>query len=65
MIYRDGRPEGIKYNLVGLYVLEVIKDQVELTSNLKAENKSLKQRIEALEAAIGQHKFGQVQEEVR
>ncbi len=43
VIYRDGHPDAIKYQLVSLYLLEVMKD-------LKTENEELKQRIEALEA---------------
>jgi hypothetical protein len=41
----EGRPEAVKYDRVSLYLLAVVKD-------LKAENESLKQRIEALEAKM-------------
>jgi len=39
---QDGQPDGLKYELVSLYLLEVVKD-------LKDKNKELQQRIEALE----------------
>jgi hypothetical protein len=40
---KDGQPDGLKYELVSLYLLEVVKE-------LKAENEELKQRVEALES---------------
>jgi len=46
----DGRPDGLKYELVSLYLLELMKDQVQAMQELKIENKELKQRIEALES---------------
>jgi hypothetical protein len=45
----NGRPDGLKYELVSLYLVEVMKDQVGALRELKAENEELKQRIEALE----------------
>ena len=43
---KDGRPDGLKYELVSLYLLEIMKDQVEALRELK----DLKNRIEALES---------------
>ncbi len=40
---KDGRPDGLKYQLVSLYLLEIVKE-------VRAENEDLKQRIEALES---------------
>jgi hypothetical protein len=60
LYYRDGEPFGVRYDLVPLYMLEVLKDQVETTKELKAENDSLKQRVEALEKTI--HQLAKVKE---
>jgi len=43
VIYRDGEPDALKYELVSLYLLEVVKDR-------KAENEELKRRMEVLES---------------
>ena len=45
VIYKDGQPDALKYDLVSLYLLEVVKDANE-------ENEGLKHRIEVLEAAV-------------
>jgi hypothetical protein len=45
----EGQPDGLKYELVSLYLLEVMKDQVQMLEELKTENEKLKQRIEDLE----------------
>jgi hypothetical protein len=45
----DGQPDGIKYEMVSLYLLEVLKDQVGVIKELKAENQELRQRIERIE----------------
>jgi hypothetical protein len=45
----EGQPDGLKYELVSLYLLEVMKDQVQMLEELKTENEELKQRIEAIE----------------
>ena len=39
---KEGRPDAVRYELVSLYLLEAMKE-------LKAENRELKRRIEALE----------------
>jgi hypothetical protein len=59
--YKDGEPDGIKYDMVPLYLLEVLKDQgivieeqAKTTEQLKAENESLTERVEALERTVQQ-----------
>jgi hypothetical protein len=47
---KEGRPDGLKYELVSLYLLEVMKDQAEMMKELEADNEKLRRRIEALEA---------------
>jgi hypothetical protein len=44
----DGSPEAVKYDRVSLYLLSVVKE-------LKTENDSLKQRLEALEEMMDSH----------
>jgi hypothetical protein len=39
----EGRPDGVKYDKIAIYLLGVVK-------NLKTENEELKKRIEALES---------------
>ena len=61
----EGRPDSVRYDRVALYLLEVVKTQqeriVEL-EELKTENKSLAQRLEALERKLEQHQFTIVKE---
>jgi hypothetical protein len=57
VIYQKGQPDGIKYELVSLYLLEVMKEQVKVTNELKAENESLKQRLQAVEQAMQAHQL--------
>jgi hypothetical protein len=45
---KEGQPNGLKYELVSLYLLEVMKDQAEALKEIKAENEELKGKIEAL-----------------
>ncbi len=52
VVYKDGKPDALKYNLVSLYLLEVVKDQVKLTEQLKAENEQLNQRLDGLERTM-------------
>ncbi len=65
---KDNEPESLRYELISVYLLEVIKDQVKTTkqlkeeneslkSQLKAENQSLKQRVEVLERIIEKYQF--------
>jgi hypothetical protein len=46
---KEGRPDAVRYELLSLYVLEVVKKQAHAMKELKAENDELKQRIEVLE----------------
>lgn len=61
----EGRPDGVRYDFVSLYLLEVLKDQANSIKELKAENElfkeqlksenqSLKQRLGALERTVQQ-----------
>ncbi len=61
--YKNGQPDALKYELVSLYLLEVVKDQAKSIEQLKgenalfkeklqAENETLKQRLEALEKMV-------------
>jgi hypothetical protein len=47
---KEGRPDGLKYELVSLYLLEAMKDQAEMMKELETDNEKLRRRIEALEA---------------
>jgi len=65
----DGEPDALKYELVSLYLLEVLKDQVETTQDqaetieqLQAKNQSLEQRVEALERLMQQQLLAAVKE---
>jgi hypothetical protein len=49
VIYRDDRPDGIKYELVSLYLVELMKDRGQAIEDLKEQNRELIRRIEALE----------------
>jgi hypothetical protein len=46
---KEGSPDAVRYELLSLYVLEVVKKQAQAMKELKAENDELKQRIEVLE----------------
>jgi hypothetical protein len=59
---KDGRPDAVHYEFVPLYLLQVLKDQVKATKQLRDENESLKERVEALERAIGREKSLSVKE---
>ncbi|MBW8040197.1 MAG: hypothetical protein FVQ85_09385 [Planctomycetes bacterium] len=50
----QGRPESVRYEWISLYLLEVLKDQDESMKDLKAENESLRQRLDALERTVQQ-----------
>jgi hypothetical protein len=49
---KDGRPDAIRYKLISVYLLEVIKDQVKSTEQLKGDNESLKQKNQSLEQRL-------------
>jgi len=46
----EGSPEGVRYDKVAIYLLEVVKAQQENLHAVKVENQELKKRIEALES---------------
>jgi hypothetical protein len=48
---RDGRPDGVKYDRLALYLLSVAKAQQEKLEAAQAECESLAQRVKALEQA--------------
>jgi hypothetical protein len=50
---KQGRPDAIKYNIISLYLVEVLKDQARTIQELKIENDLLKERIQALELVVG------------
>ncbi len=52
VIYKDGKPDGVRYEMVPLYLLETAKDMAETTDQLKNENELLKQQIQSLQEAI-------------
>jgi len=47
---KEGQPDGLKYDLVSVYLLEVMRNQEEAIGELKAVNEELRRRIEALES---------------
>jgi hypothetical protein len=66
---QDDRPDAISYKLISVYLLEILKDQVQTTDRLKAEHESLKQktqsleqRLEVLERTMGQYKLAVAKE---
>jgi len=62
----EGKPEAVKYDRIALYLLSVVKAQQQRIAELEAaqaENRSLAQRIEALEQMVRQQ--GVVAKEVQ
>jgi len=63
----EGRPDAVKYDKLGVYLLAVIKAQQQIIAalqdriapleELRAQNSSLAQRVEALERIIQQYQF--------
>jgi hypothetical protein len=51
----EGRPEAVRYDRVGLYLVGVVKE-------LRAENQSLRERVEALERASQRVESNEVKE---
>jgi hypothetical protein len=41
----QGKPRSIRYELISLYLLEVLKDQADSIKELRAENESLKEQL--------------------
>ncbi len=71
VIYRDGQPDALKYELVSLYLLEVVKEYTVTTEQLKAENellkkqlkeqnRSIEERLDTMEKMIKQNQLTQV-----
>ncbi len=57
---QEGKPDAVKYDKVALYLLSVVKTQQQRIEDLEAkqaENRSLAQRIEALELMLQQQKL--------
>lgn len=57
---QEGKPDAVKYDKVALYLLSVVKAQQQRIAALEAkqaENRSLAQRIEALEQMLRQQNF--------
>jgi len=50
--YKDGQPDGVKYDLIPVYMFKVIQEQQKQIEYLKTENSNLKTRIEALESKL-------------
>ena len=50
--YLDGQPDAFKYDLVSLYLLEVVKQHEKSNQKLQNQVDSLTQRLAALEAAL-------------
>ena len=44
----QGRPDAVRYELLSLYVLEMVKQQQQAIKELESENRELKRTIEAL-----------------
>jgi len=49
LIYQDGRPLSIRYELISVYLLEILKEQVETNRRLEAEIELLKLRLDTLD----------------
>jgi hypothetical protein len=52
VIYREGRPEGIKYERIPVYLVEILKMQAQELQDLQEEKKVLEDRITRLEKII-------------
>jgi hypothetical protein len=50
--YEDGRPLGVRYEMVPIYLLEVAKSQAQAIEELKSANEDLKRRLETIEKAV-------------
>ena len=61
----DGQPDALKYELVSLYLLEVVKDQQAKIAELEdalAQTQSLEQRLQAVENSIQEQRLTVVKE---
>ncbi|MCP4711135.1 MAG: tail fiber domain-containing protein, partial [Planctomycetes bacterium] len=52
VIYKDGKPDALQYELVPLYLLEVVKQHEKSNQKLQNQVDSLTQRLAALEEAL-------------
>ena len=52
VIYRDDVPDGIKYERISVYLVEVLKMQLQELEDIKHQNKDLEERIAELEKII-------------
>ena len=52
VIYQDGKPNGLKYELVSLYLLEIVKQHEETNQKFQNQFDTLNKKLEALEAAL-------------
>jgi hypothetical protein len=59
VVYHDNKPDGIKYERISLYLLEILKDQNNVLLELQAQNKLLQERVAALENSISDHTTNQ------
>jgi hypothetical protein len=53
VIYMDGKPSALSYELITIYNLEIIKDQQEQLEQKDAEIENLKARLSEIEAVLG------------
>lgn len=52
VIYRDAVPDGIKYERISVYLVEILKRQAEELEIIKQEKKNLEERIARLEKLV-------------
>jgi len=63
----EGRPDAVRYDKLGVYLLAVVKEQQQIIAELqdriapleelRVQNSSLAQRVEALERILLQHQY--------
>jgi len=68
----EGRPDAVRYDKLGVYLLAVVKEQQQIIAELqdriapleelRAQNSSLAQRVKALESTIQQYQFAVAKE---
>jgi hypothetical protein len=52
LIYRDGRPDAVKYDRLPLYILEIVKNQQCQLEDLRQKNIELEGKIKTLEERL-------------
>ena len=50
----EGKPESVRYKLLSLYLIEILKDQDDSIKNIQTENESLKERLGSQEKTLKQ-----------